>query len=79
MTLAVTDGFLEMSNNVATLLADAVESAEDIDIERARSAYDRQKAALGAYQDGQTDIDLPTVHAAIERAQNRIRIYDETH
>jgi len=77
--MAVTNGFLEVSNNVATLLADAVEIAEEIDLDRAQTAYDKAKAKLGAYQDGQSDIDLPSIQAALVRAANRIKIYRETH
>jgi F-type H+-transporting ATPase subunit epsilon len=79
-SLAVTNGFLEVSNNVATVLADAVEEAEEIDIERAREALKRANSALGAFREGEaTDIDIHEVHASLERAKNRIRVYERTH
>ncbi|MDD5426937.1 MAG: ATP synthase F1 subunit epsilon [candidate division Zixibacteria bacterium] len=77
--MAVSGGFLEISNNLATILADTVEKAEEIDIERARAAYEREKKRLISAGAGETDIDLPSVRAALARAANRIKIYEETH
>ena len=77
--MAVTNGFLEISANRATILADAAENASEIDIARARAAYDRNRARLISAERGETSIDLPSTQSALERAANRIRIYNETH
>lgn len=77
--LAVSDGFLEVSANRATILADAVEEGSEIDIERARSAYDRSRKQLISAEKGETSIDLPSVRAALDRAANRIKVYNDTH
>ncbi|MEW5796114.1 MAG: ATP synthase F1 subunit epsilon [Candidatus Zixiibacteriota bacterium] len=77
--LAVTSGFLEVSGNVATLLADAVEETAEIDLQRATAARDRAWEMLKAAAAGDKHIDVPRARAALERAHNRIKIYKETH
>ena len=77
--LAVSAGFLEVSANRASILGEAVERADEIDIERARAAYEREKRRIISAGKGETEIDLPQARAGLERAANRIRIYEETH
>jgi F-type H+-transporting ATPase subunit epsilon len=71
ITLAVSFGFFEISSNHATLLADSVEYAADIDFERAKKAMDRARKRLA---DKAGNIDIPRAMKALQRAQNRLRI-----
>jgi len=70
---AVHDGFLEVSGNVVTIIADSAETADRIDIERAKSALDRAKQRL-ADATTHPDIDIERARAAYRRALNRIKI-----
>jgi F-type H+-transporting ATPase subunit epsilon len=75
--LAVTAGFLEVSGNIATLLADAVEETEAIDLKRAEDSRDRAWQKLKAAGAGDSSIDVPRARASLRRAQNRIRVFRE--
>lgn len=69
---AVSGGFLEVSGNVATILADAIEAADKIDVERARRAEERARERLAHRTDPK--IDVARAEAALARALNRIRL-----
>jgi F-type H+-transporting ATPase subunit epsilon len=71
---AISGGFLEVSDNVATILADAVELASEIDLERAESAM---KRAMERINMNPSEIDLPRARAALERARNRFKIFKQ--
>jgi F-type H+-transporting ATPase subunit epsilon len=72
--MAVSGGFLEVANNVATVLADATEYPEAIDRERAASALKRARERL---ESKRPNIDIGRATAAAERAKNRLRILDQ--
>jgi len=77
--VAVTKGFLEVSGNAATILCNAAEFADDIDIERAQKAYERAKQKLGMSGELNSNTKIMAERDALERAENRIRIYKESH
>ena len=68
---AISQGFLEVSSNTATILADAVEFVEEIDISRAEEALARAEKRLNM---DPGEIDLPRARNAMIRAKNRIKL-----
>ncbi len=68
---AISGGIMEMSQNKAVVLGDAIEAKDEIDVTRARAAYQR------AYQrlDFPTDtLDQHRALLAMYRAKNRIHV-----
>ena len=63
---AVHGGFLSVSAEGVSVLADIAELAEDIDLERARAAYDRASHSI-------TSDDDEEARAALDRAVARLR------
>ena len=71
--LAVTDGFIEVSDNRATIIADSAEEGDCIDISRAEQALERARERLQiAVSD--PDIDIERARTAYRRAMNRIKV-----
>lgn len=68
---AVTGGFVEVVNNKLTLLAEAAEPVEEIDIERAKEARERAQERL---ESGGPEINKQRARKALKRAENRIRL-----
>jgi F-type H+-transporting ATPase subunit epsilon len=68
-------GFLEVSGNIATVLADAIEAPDEIDIERARRAEQRARERLSHRSD--SGIDEARAEAALARALNREKMARE--
>lgn len=68
---AVSGGFVEVHSNKLTLLAEAAEPVEDIDVERAKEAKRRAKERLEAED---KSVDKERARKALERAENRIKL-----
>jgi F-type H+-transporting ATPase subunit epsilon len=72
--VAVSGGFMDVTPDRVTILADTAELAEEIDLERARQARVRAEQRLLA---GASDIDITRAQAALLRAINRIRAAEQ--
>lgn len=69
--VAVSGGFLEVRPDRVTILAQAAERAEDIDVARAKAAKERAERRLQAKQE---DIDHKRAELALRRALNRLNV-----
>jgi F-type H+-transporting ATPase subunit epsilon len=69
--IAINGGFLELSKNQITVLADSAEEAETIDVARAKEAKDRAEKRL---RERTANFDRVRAEAALRRATNRLRV-----
>ncbi len=67
----VSGGFLEVSGNTVTVLADTAEYAEEIDQARAEAARRRAQERL---EQAESDVDRAELLGALERAMSRLRV-----
>ncbi len=74
--LFISGGFLEVNNNVVTVLADTAEYAEEIDEARAEEARRRAQERL---EQATSEQERAEVLAAVERAVARLRVAELAH
>lgn len=68
--ISVSGGFVEVSNNRITVLADTAERADEIDVERAKAARERAEKRLRDYT---SKIDQARAELALRRSLARLR------
>ena len=68
----VSGGFMEVTPDKITILADAAENPDEIDVERAKSAFQRASERLA--KKNQDEIDVERAEAALARAKARLLV-----
>jgi F-type H+-transporting ATPase subunit epsilon len=71
-SFAIGGGFIEVQPDQVTVLADAAERADEIDLERAEAA--RRRAEEKIEDEARTDIDFAQADAALRRSLIRIKV-----
>jgi F-type H+-transporting ATPase subunit epsilon len=71
---AIEGGFMEVRNDHVSVLADAAEEADEIDIDRAEAARQRAELRLREARESQSEADLARAQAALQRSLLRIRV-----
>jgi F-type H+-transporting ATPase subunit epsilon len=74
--MAVSGGFLETKDSKIVILADSAETAEQIDVDRAKAAKDRAEKRLSA---ANQEIDITRAELALNKSLNRLRVRGELH
>ena len=69
--LFVSGGFMEVTPDKITILADAAEDPDSIDVERAQAAYKRAEERLAKKS---PEIDIDRAEAALARAKARLLV-----
>lgn len=72
--LAITGGFLEVRPDRITILADACERSEEIDVERAEAAKRRAEETLKTRP---PEVDIAATEAALRRSLARLKVAEK--
>ena len=72
----VTGGFIEVQPEIVTIMADAAENVEDIDIDRAEKAMERANKLLDEYSTTDTE-NYMRIQAALRRSNLRLKVAEQ--
>jgi F-type H+-transporting ATPase subunit epsilon len=75
--VAVNWGYVEVEEDTVTVLVETAELADQIDLERAKAAFDRAEEALRTLSSEEKDFKI--MEAALERAVIRIQVAGKGH
>lgn len=70
--IACSGGFAKVAEDGVSVLAETAEAPEEIDVERARSAYKRARDRLN--QEDLSDLNVERAEDALERARTRLDV-----
>ncbi|WP_125605162.1 F0F1 ATP synthase subunit epsilon [Lapidilactobacillus bayanensis] len=73
-SIAVNGGFLEVNNNVASIVADSAERSRNIDVTRAEHARERAQQKIKAAEAQHDANEIARAQIALNRAINRINV-----
>ncbi|MBM4158001.1 MAG: ATP synthase F1 subunit epsilon [Ignavibacteria bacterium] len=71
MDYSTSGGILEVKNNVVNILAETIESKQEIELKRAKEALARAENRLTTFEKG---TDRERAKAALKRAKNRLKL-----
>lgn len=77
--LAITGGFLEVSKNKISLLADYVVRAEEIEVEKALAAQKRAEDIIKKKDEGISEKDFATAQGDLRRALLELHVAKRRH
>ncbi len=69
---AVSGGTIDVQHNHVVVLAEAAESEDEIDVDRAKAAFERAKKRLE--DKSSHNVDVARADAALSRAMNRLKL-----
>lgn len=70
--MVIAGGFVEVSANNVSIMADTTESAAEIDVEAARSERETVEKSLGAWKGSEEEFEIE--REKLERAQARLQL-----